>query len=184
MVIWLYPDSLKCRRENEKGPDGPVLSYIGWKPLAGDGRRSGRVLEQCPENGLQRRVGLDCGGQGRQVDLALRNAPCGRGRGSLRSAGGFVFRDLTFGFCLVGFESMLGGFDFRNRVREFRTRKDLDLASDVGDVLAERVELFLCHIFNLVVRLLFLVYGVNIVKFVSFITGNLWNFFLQTAIFD
>ena len=147
----------------------------------GDGRRSGRVLEQCPENGLQRRVGLDCGGQGRQVDLTRRNARGGRS-GSLRRTGGFVFRDLAFGFCLVGFERVLGGFDFQARVREFRTRKDLDLAGDVDDVLAESVDLFLCHIFNLVVRLLFLVYDVNIVNFVRFVTGNLWNFFLQTSL--
>ena len=77
---------------------------------------------------------------------------------------------------------MLSGFDFRDRVREFRARKNLDLAGDVGDVQTEIVDLFLCHIFNLVVRLLFLVYGVNIVKFVSFVTGNLWNFFLQTPL--
>ena len=147
----------------------------------GDGRRSGRVLEQRPENGLQCRVRLDRGGQGRQVDLARRNARGGR-CGRLCRAGVFVFRDLAFGFCLVGFESMLSGFDFRDRVREFRARKNLDLAGDVGDVQREIVDLFLCHIFNLVVRLLFLVYGVNIVKFVSFVTGNLWNFFLQTSL--
>lgn len=74
LIIWFHTDRLKCRRENKKGPDGPVLDYTCRKLLAGGWRRSGRVLEQCPENGLQRRVGLDCGGQGRQVDLARRNS--------------------------------------------------------------------------------------------------------------
>ena len=125
---------------------GPVLRYIGQKPLAGNRCRSGSVLEQSPENGLQCRVSLDCSGQSRQIDLTRSDSTsglCNSGLGGTVSS--VVCRNLTFGFSLILFERHLSVSDFRDSVRKFRARENLNLTGNVGDVLAERVDLFLSH---------------------------------------